>query len=129
MSDSSGSVTLLIHQLKAGNEDAAQLVWERFFTHLVQVARKRCAGIPRRAADEEDVALSAFDSFCRRHVRGEFDLQNRDDLWRLLVLITVRKAADAVQHESRLKRGGGRVVGESGLFSAAGEPDIGQVIG
>ena len=46
----------------------------------------------RRAADEEDVALSAFDSFCRGAEQGRFpQLDGRDDLWHLLVVITVRK--------------------------------------
>ena len=54
------SVTHWINQLKAGDPDAAQKLWERYFRRLVSLARKK-----RRAADEEDVALSAFDSFCR----------------------------------------------------------------
>jgi hypothetical protein len=53
----------------------------------------------RRVADEEDVALSAFDSFCAGAERGRFpDLKDRDNLWALLVTITARKAADLAQH-------------------------------
>ena len=56
--------------------------------------------MPRVAADEEDVALSAFDSFCRGAQRGRFpQLDDRDNLWRLLVVITSRKAVDLAQHE------------------------------
>jgi DNA-directed RNA polymerase specialized sigma24 family protein len=66
--------------------------------------------VPRRASDEEDVALSAFDSFFRGVERGQFpQLHDRDDLWQLLVLITVRKAIDLVHHEARPTRGSGRV--------------------
>jgi DNA-directed RNA polymerase specialized sigma24 family protein len=61
----------------------------------------------RRAADEEDVALSAFTSFCRNAERGRFpQLLDRDSLWRLLVVITGRKAAHLVRDERRQKRGG-----------------------
>src|SRR6185312_13453068 len=60
-----GSVTYWLAQLRAGVQDAAQPLWERYFQRLVGLARIRLQGAPRRAADEEDVALSAFGSFCR----------------------------------------------------------------
>ena len=59
--------------------------------------------------DEEDVALSAFDSFCRNAEAGRFpDLTDRDSLWRLLAEFTLRKAAHHVRDASALKRGGGK---------------------
>ena len=69
-----------------------------------------------RVSDEEDIALSAFHSFCDRVGRGQFpQLVDRVDLWRLLVTITTRKALESVRSQTRQKRGGGMVVGESGL--------------
>lgn len=63
-----------------------------------------------RAHDGEDVALSAFDSFVRATTAGRFPrLHDRDDLWRVLFTLTVRKAADVRLAEQRLKRGGGAV--------------------
>src|SRR5262249_33141057 len=53
----------------------------------------------------EDVVLGAFDSFFRRAERGQFPrLDDRHDLWHLLVLITERKAANLARHEGRKKR-------------------------
>jgi DNA-directed RNA polymerase specialized sigma24 family protein len=78
------------------------------------------------------VALSALDSFCRGAQQGRFpQLSDRDDLWRLLVVITARKAIDLRQGEGRGKRGGGKVRGESVFEAAHGseEPGIEQVIG
>jgi DNA-directed RNA polymerase specialized sigma24 family protein len=67
-------------------------------------------------ADEEDVALSAFDSFFRGAEQGRFpQLSDRDDLWHLLLVITERKAVDHVNHERREKRGGGNVRHEGSL--------------
>jgi DNA-directed RNA polymerase specialized sigma24 family protein len=72
--------------------------------------------VPRRAADEEDVALSAFDSFCRAAEQGRFSaLHDRDDLWQLLLVITDRKACDLANYEARARRGGGRVVDATAL--------------
>jgi hypothetical protein len=65
---------------------------------------KKLLGAPRGMADEEDVALSAFDSFCRGAEQGRFpQLSDRDDLWRLLFVITERKAIDLVNHEKAQK--------------------------
>ena len=122
------SVTSWITRLQAGDHAAAQPLWERYFGRLVGLARARLQGAPRRAADEEDVALSAFDSFCRGAERGRFPrLEDRDDLWRLLVVITARKAARLVRDESRLKRGGGRPPPPAGADPA--EADLEQVVG
>ena len=100
-----GSVTRWLHELVAGDQAAAQELWNRYFQRLVGLARSKLRGAPRRAADEEDVALSAFDSFCRGAEQGRFPrLDDRDNLWRLLVVITERKACDLVQHEGRILR-------------------------
>src|SRR6516164_710913 len=102
------SVTQWLDRLKAGDPHAAQKLWERYFRRLVGLARKKLGAAPRRAADEEDVALSAFASFCRGAAHGCFSqLHDRADLWQLLVMLTARKAFDLTQHERRQKRGGG----------------------
>ena len=114
------SVSLWIDRLKAGDPEAAQQLWERYFRRLVGLARKKLRAAPRRAADEEDVALSAFDSFCRGAEQGRFaQLHDRLDLWQLLVLLTARKAFDLAQHERRQKRGGGAVLDEAALHGPA----------
>jgi DNA-directed RNA polymerase specialized sigma24 family protein len=99
-----------------GDAAAAQRLWERYFHRLVGLARAKLQGHPRRAADEEDVALSAFASFCRAAEAGRFPrLADRHDLWRLLVTLTERKAYNLARDERRQKRGGGGVLGEAGL--------------
>jgi DNA-directed RNA polymerase specialized sigma24 family protein len=130
----SGSITRCIALLKAGESAAAQKLWESYFQRLVLLARRKLQSVPRRAADEEDVALSAFDSFCRAAEGGRFpQLADRNDLWQLLVVITIRKAVDLVAREHRQKRGGGRVHGESILIgledSTSGSPALEQILG
>ena len=112
----SRSITRCINMLKRGDRAAAEELWDSYVHRLVALARVRLGGTPRRAADEEDVALSAFDSFYRRAECGQFArLTDRDDLWQILVLITERKAIDLMRREGRKSRGEGRVV----LFSDA----------
>jgi DNA-directed RNA polymerase specialized sigma24 family protein len=86
----------------------------------VALARERLRGCPRRVADEEDVALSAFDSFCRGAEKGHFPrLTDPDGLWRVLMTIVVRKAADHANHQRRKMRGSGDVRGDSALLPGA----------
>jgi DNA-directed RNA polymerase specialized sigma24 family protein len=119
-SEGEGSVTRWVDGLKAGDPESSRHLWERYFADLVRLARARLRDTPRTAADEEDAALNAFDSLCRGVKHGRFpQLDDREDLWRVLVTITARKAADMAQHERRLKRGGDRAYTEADLAAAA----------
>ena len=105
-----GSVSHWIGELKVGDAEAAQNLWERYFDALVRLARAKLRAMPRRESDEEDIALSAFHSFCEGAAHGRFPrLDDRYGLWRLLVTITVRKALDQSERQGRKKRGGDRV--------------------
>jgi DNA-directed RNA polymerase specialized sigma24 family protein len=110
---SEGSVTRFLALVRAGDPTGAEQLWQRYFRRLVGLARKKLQDAPRRLADEEDVALSAFDSFCRNAEQGRFpQLFDRDGLWRLLVVFTARKASHLLRDEGRQKRGGGTVHAE-----------------
>jgi DNA-directed RNA polymerase specialized sigma24 family protein len=122
-------VTHWINQLKAGDRTSVQPLWEGYFQQMVRLARQRLRAAPRRAADEEDVALSAFDSFCRGAEQGRFPrLTDRDSLWSHLFYYTVRKASHLIRSEGRQKRGGGQVLDESSLAGPDGEPGLVQVL-
>jgi DNA-directed RNA polymerase specialized sigma24 family protein len=119
------SVSHWLEGLKEGDSQAAAPLWERYCDRLVRLARRKLGHAPRRVADEEDVALSAFNSLCLGARNGRFPaLADRDSLWGLLVFITAQKAADHIAHESRKKRGGGKVRGHSALVD--GDRDSGE---
>jgi DNA-directed RNA polymerase specialized sigma24 family protein len=109
------SITLWIAELKERPDDVAQAeLWNRYFHRLIGLARFKLGDAPRGAQDEEDVALSALHSFFSGVGAGEFpQLQDRTNLWPLLAKITARKAINQRKGALRLKRGGGRVRGES----------------
>ncbi|WP_435011956.1 ECF-type sigma factor (plasmid) [Tundrisphaera lichenicola] len=117
-----GSVTRWIGDLKRGEADATGRLWGRYFDRLAVLARARLRAGPRTVADEEDVALSAFDSFFAGVGRGRFPrLDDRDDLWGILATIARRKAADHSERQARQKRGGGRLLDEAALAGAEDE--------
>lgn len=101
------SVTDWIQQLRAGDSVAAQRLWERYFQQMVTLARRRLEGAAKAMADEEDVALSAFRSFCLGARDGRFpQLLDSDSLWPLLMVITANKSVDLIRRNNRLRRGG-----------------------
>lgn len=108
------SVTQWIQQLKAGDEQAARRLADRYYNRLVTLARRQLGRVPRRVSDEDDVAQSVLYRLCAGADQGRFPrLTDRNDLWALLLSITRGKVADHVRRETRLKRGGGEVRGES----------------
>ncbi len=99
----SHSVTLMIKKLQSENraefDDAAAALWSRYFTDLLQLARRNLSPSLRQREDENDLLQSMYNSFCLRHREGQYDLPGRDDLWNLLVRITRNKASNlAIRH-------------------------------
>jgi DNA-directed RNA polymerase specialized sigma24 family protein len=124
------SVTLWIHRLKAGDPGAAQKLYERYFRRLVGLARKKLQDAPRGVADEEDVASEAFWSFCHGAEHGRFpQLFDRNDLWQVLMVLTVRKAINQAKHGCRQKRGGPGPAGAAGPEAGAAEDVLDQLAG
>jgi len=125
-SDPEGSVTRWIVGLKEGDPQAAQHLWQRYFHRLVALARVKLGHAPRTAVDEEDAALSAFCGLCDGAAHGQFGkLGDREDLWRLLVVLTARKSIDQKKRTGRLKRGGGKVLCETALI----DEDAAEAVG
>lgn len=119
MAEDAECVTTWIALLKAGDSAAAQPLWEHYFTRLVHLVRSR---LPQPGADHEVIASSSFRSFCLAAAGGRFPrLDDRHDLWRLLVAIAGRKVADHLERDGALKRGGGvNRAGEDALLTVIG---------
>jgi DNA-directed RNA polymerase specialized sigma24 family protein len=133
--DDPKSVSAWIVDLKAGSRDAIRPLMERYFEQLIRLARDKLRQSRPAGAveDEEDAALSAFDSFCDGAVNGQFpQLTDREDLWRLLVVITARKAIDQAKRQGRQRRGGGRVIAPGDLDQFVGgepSPEFAAMVG
>ncbi len=120
------SVTSWLERLRAGDDLAANKLFQIYFERLVHLARAHLSRAVCRAANEEDVAQSAFISFFRGAADGRFsDLHNRDDLWRLLFTLTLRKARDLANRERRKKQDARRTIREVDLLDLVGQPGAG----
>src|SRR5689334_10614668 len=94
MADDYGeAITHWLTELKGGNAQAAEMLWNVYFEALVSLARKSLG--QRRSRDEEDVAVSVFQCLCNGSADGRFSQpMNRSDVWKLLTVITRQKATD-----------------------------------
>jgi len=103
--DPHGSVTQLIGQLQSDDpglrQEAARDLWERYAPALLNLARRQLDRRFLRRENEDDVIQSMYASFCGRQERGGFDLNGRDELWKLLVTVTLRKARNAARRHRR----------------------------
>jgi RNA polymerase sigma factor (sigma-70 family) len=118
-------VTIWLNGLRNAESDAAANLWQHFFRQLVEVARRKLRPDSRRVYDEDDAAQSAFHSLCRGVSDGRFDdLNDRDGLWRLLLVITARKIGERHKFDQREKRDIRRLVTESafGVAAVDGKP-------
>lgn len=128
-------VTLWIEQVRKADEVAMRQIWQHFAGRLHEFARRKIRPNTRRAYDEQDAVQSMFHSLCQGLEEGRYpDLENRDNLWRLMLVMTGRKISKRHRYDQQLKRDNRRLLTESyfapnpqdrdlpGLQLAAGEP-------
>jgi RNA polymerase sigma-70 factor (ECF subfamily) len=94
----------LVAALRAGDPNAAAELYRQHVPHLVVVAQRHLSQRLRRRMDAEDVVQSAFRSFCLRMRNGQFQFDEQDDIWRLLVTITLNKLRQKAEYHSAGKR-------------------------
>jgi DNA-directed RNA polymerase specialized sigma24 family protein len=123
MPPSDDAVTVWLNQLKQGERAAVAQLMQRYFQRLVQLARARLRTRPGLAGYDEDVALSALKSLCLGAEEGRFPkLDDRHDLWRLLALITVRKALNLQRRQASRDQTGQADI--EGLLSREPAPEL-----
>jgi RNA polymerase sigma-70 factor (ECF subfamily) len=94
----------LLKRLRKGEDDAARQIFQQYAKRLIGLARVHLNSSVRRKVDPEDVVQSVFKSFFVRMGKGQFDLENRDNLWSLLVVIALRKCGHKVRDLHRQRQ-------------------------
>lgn len=101
------SVTMWLRQISEGNQDAARLLWNRYAAALQRLAKTRYRGALSAVANEEDLVQSVFRALWTGAAAGQWDsVQDRNELWWLLLTITRRTALKRQAYNARRKRGG-----------------------
>jgi RNA polymerase sigma-70 factor (ECF subfamily) len=108
----------LAQRLRAGDADAARLVFDRFARRLVALAASRLPPALAPKVGPEDVVQSVFRSFFARHADGRLRADSWDDLWTLLTVLTVRKCGHRAQYYRAARRDVRREATAPGLPSS-----------
>lgn len=101
----SGEFERWLDGLRAGEEAAVREFCARYGEQLERVAARHIAPGLRRRVGPESVVQSACVSFLRRARRGDYRLDDGEDLWRLLCAITLRKVREQARFHMRQRRG------------------------
>lgn len=115
----SDSITTWIDGLRQADSGAALGVWNHFSLRLIKLARSRLASKTKRAYDEEDAVQSMFRSICLGFAGGRFpDLNDRESLWRLMLVITYQKISNRHRYDKRQRRDVRRTLTDSAFCSS-----------
>ncbi len=111
----------LIERFRAGDARAADELFHRYVSRLTALARSRLSAKLVRRVDPEDIVQSAYRSFFVRAQAGQFTFAENEDLWRLLVAMTMNKLRGQVEHHTAGKRS---MSAEQSMQVVAGAPPV-----
>ncbi len=102
------SLTLCIQHLQSPNrelrEEAARVIWQRYSSRLRALIRRRLDDRVRRREDEDDVLQCMYLSFWEGQMRGSTMPASRQELWKLLVRITMCKLINTANRHTAARR-------------------------
>src|SRR4051812_10198010 len=121
-----GSLTRYVQELRSPDhrmrDEAARVIWERFCPRLKILVRRHLDNRILRREDEHDILQSMFASFYQGQAMGQKAPGSREELWKLLVRITMCKVVNtahrhtADRRDIRRERGDGKAGSEEGKF-------------
>ena len=91
-------------RLRAGDGEAVQQLFDDYSRQLVQLAGKNIHPALLKRFDGEDVVQSVFRTFFRRHEEGSFRIEHSQQLWQLLVTLTLCKTRSHARRHTAEKR-------------------------
>lgn len=94
----------LMRRLKEGNEDAATALYLRYAQRLQQLADAQVSPGMAVRVDPEGVVQSVFRTFFRRTASGQYEVAEKEDLWKLLLVMALNKIRSAGSFHRAAKR-------------------------
>jgi RNA polymerase sigma-70 factor (ECF subfamily) len=90
--------------LRQDDCDAVQRLFDAYSRRLVNLAGKNIHPALLKRFDGEDVVQSVFRTFFRRHEAGGFQIEHSQQLWQLLVTLTLRKTRSHARKHTAARR-------------------------
>src|SRR6516164_5451649 len=99
---------LLAAYCRSGDEQAARQLFDAYVDRLLALARRRISQRLASRVDPEDIVQSVFRTFFVRLKAGQYQINDQDDLCKLLMRITVHKTLRQVAYHQAAKRDAGQ---------------------
>ena len=81
----------LLRRLKSGEQDAATALYLKYAERLQKLAAKQTNPKMKFRVEPEEIVQSVFRTFFRRSTAGQYDVATGEDLWKLLLIIALKK--------------------------------------
>ncbi len=94
----------LLRRIRGGEEDAATTFYLRYAERLQAVAKSQTSANLASRFDPEDVVQSVFRTFFRRATEGQYDVPEGEELWKLLLIISLNKIRALATFHKAAKR-------------------------
>jgi RNA polymerase sigma-70 factor (ECF subfamily) len=103
-SDREASDGSLVRRFLHGSEDAATQIYLRYAHRLRSLALAHCSRSLAARVDADDIVQSVFRSFFQAARRGLYDVPAGEDLWKILLVISLNKIRDATSFHQAARR-------------------------
>jgi RNA polymerase sigma-70 factor (ECF subfamily) len=94
----------LLRRFRSGQSDASTQLYLRYAKRLQALAASRSSPELARRVEPEEIVQSVFRTFFRRAARGEYDIPDGEELWKLLLVIALNKVRAAGAFHRAAKR-------------------------
>jgi RNA polymerase sigma-70 factor (ECF subfamily) len=94
----------LLRRVRSGQPDAATELYLRYAERLQALAAGQCAPDLAPRVDPEDIVQSVFRTFFRRVARGQYDVPEGEELWKLFLVIALHKIRSTASFHRAAKR-------------------------
>jgi RNA polymerase sigma-70 factor (ECF subfamily) len=104
LTDGSASDDSLVRRLRAGSESAADHLYTRYAARLRALARAKLSADLAGRVDPDDIVQSVFRRFFQAARRDGYDVPAGEDLWDLLLVITLNRVRSEQAFQRAAKR-------------------------
>jgi len=105
----------LLRDFRKGEEDAATRLYLRYSARLQALASKQTSKQLASRFDPEDVVQSVFRTFFRRVSDGLYDVPPGEELWGLLLVLSLNKIRRLAKYHRAAKRDAEKTAGSEAL--------------
>jgi RNA polymerase sigma-70 factor, ECF subfamily len=111
----------LLQRLRHGEESAATALYLRYARRLLALAQARTSSDLAAKEEADDIVQSVFKSFFRKASAGLYDVPEGEELWNLLLVITINKIRAKGNYHRAAKRDMRLAAGEQPLEAVAAD--------